>query len=349
MAGNAKEWLLNEIGDGYVVTGGSWEDPSYLYPQFGSQPASFSSRSLGFRCARAIDGDDSSQGLQAFDLDERTPVYSPVDRATWSSFLGHYTYDRQPANPRGVTTQETDGWVRERLWIDGVNGDSVLAYFFAPANSAPPYQTMVYVPGSSTFCCTRVTDGLEYLLGPVIRNGRAALVVAMEGMIERPFPSGATIPPTNSVRFRDLMVRHATELRLGVDYLEERGDVDMGKLAYVGNSWGAGSRIGFAAIATRFQSFVLIAGGIDERVKPTLPEADNVNFAPYIDGPKILINGTSDDEHPWASRGLPLWNLLSEPKELVLIEGAGHVAPLESRVPAVNRFLDRTLGPVQPR
>ena len=84
-------------------------------------------------------------------------------------------------------------------------------------------------------------------------------------------------------------------------------------------------------------------------MKPTLPEADNVNFAPYIDGPKILINGTNDDEHPWASRGLPLWNLLSEPKELVLIEGAGHVAPLESRVPAVNRFLDRTLGPVRQR
>jgi formylglycine-generating enzyme required for sulfatase activity len=349
MAGNAREWLLNEMGDGYTVTGGSWEDPSYLYPQFGSQPGTFSSRSLGFRCARALGGDDSGQGSQPFDLDNRTPTYSPVDPTAFRRFLDHYTYDRQPANPRGRTAEESEGWVRERFWIDGVDGDSVLVYFYTPTQGAPPYQTMVYVPGSSTFCCNKPVDGLEYLLGPVIRGGRAAAAVVMHGMLERPFPPGFTPPATNSVRFRDLMVRHATELRLGVDYLEQRDEVDMSKLVYVGHSWGAGSRIGFAAIEPRFEAFVLLAGGIDERVKPTLPEADNVNFAPYIDGPKILINGTNDDEHPWPSRGLPMWTLLSEPKELVLIEGAGHVAPLEERVPAVNGFLDRTLGPVQRR
>ena len=40
---------------------------------------------------------------------------------------------------------------------------------------------------------------------------------------------------------------------------------------------------------------------------------------------------------------------MSEPKELVLIEGAGHIVPLEDRIPAINGFLDRTLGPVRGR
>ena len=47
------------------------------------------------------------------------------------------------------------------------------------------------------------------------------------------------------------------------------------------------------------------------------------------------------------ARALPLWNLLREPKELVLVDGSGHVPPLEARVPAINEFLDRTLGPVE--
>jgi pimeloyl-ACP methyl ester carboxylesterase len=58
------------------------------------------------------------------------------------------------------------------------------------------------------------------------------------------------------------------------------------------------------------------------------------------------LNGRDDEEHRWYTRALPLWNLLREPKKLILVEGAGHLPPLEARVPAINRFLDETLGPV---
>ncbi len=142
------------------------------------------------------------------------------------------------------------------------------------------------------------------------------------------------------------MVLHATELRLAIDYLETRDDIDMRRLAYVGLSLGAGSRLPFAAVDDRFRSVVLIGAGIDERMHPTLPEAANFNFAPYIKPPKLVINGRHDEEHPWLTRALPLWNLLRDPKELVLIDGVGHYPPDEQRVPPINAFLDRTLGPV---
>ena len=123
-------------------------------------------------------------------------------------------------------------------------------------------------------------------------------------------------------------------------------DIDINKLAYFGLSWGAGSRLGFAAIDERFRAVVFLGGGIDERVKPTLPEADNVNFAPYIKPPKLLVNGKYDEEHIWYTRGLPLFNLLRQPKKLVLLEG-GHLPLAEQRVPVINAWLDETLGPVQ--
>jgi pimeloyl-ACP methyl ester carboxylesterase len=143
------------------------------------------------------------------------------------------------------------------------------------------------------------------------------------------------------------MVLHATELRLALDYLDSRDDIDMQRLAYVGMSFGAGSRLPFAAVDNRFRSVVLIGAGIDERVQPTLPEAANFNFAPYIKVPKLVVNGRQDEEHPWLTRALPLWNLLRQPKELVLLDGVGHHPPPELRVPAINAFLDKTLGPVK--
>ncbi|MGE5803006.1 MAG: hypothetical protein ACM358_12190 [Gemmatimonadota bacterium] len=42
-----------------------------------------------------------------------------------------------------------------------------------------------------------------------------------------------------------------------------------------------------------------------------------------------------------------LWNLLRAPKQLVLIRGVGHIPALEDRLPAINTFLDQSLGPVR--
>ena len=206
---------------------------------------------------------------------------------------------------------------------------------------------MVYVASSAAFAQIRtVSEETEWTVGPNIRAGRAALAVVFRGMAERAYGPGWEPPAPSSVRFRDLMVLHATELRRAVDYLATRADIDLRKLAYVAVSWGAGSRLPLAAVDDRFRAVVLIGGGIDERIQPTLPEASNINFAPHIRAPKLLLNGRDDEEHPWFTRALPLWNLLREPKELVLVPG-GHVPPLEDRVRAVNRFLDRTLGRLQ--
>jgi pimeloyl-ACP methyl ester carboxylesterase len=192
-----------------------------------------------------------------------------------------------------------------------------------------------------------VPEEVEWVIGPNIRAGRAVLAPVFKGMAERPFGPDWQPPAPISVRFRDLMVLHATEMRRGIDYLASRNDIDMARLSYVALSWGAGSRLALAAVEDRFHAVVLMGGGIDERLQPTLPEASNINFAPYIRPPKLLLNGRDDEEHPWLTRALPLWNLLREPKQLVLVPGGGHLPPLEARVPAINTFLDRVLGPVR--
>ncbi len=352
LAGNVKEWTANPLGNGYGMTGGSWEDPIYLYPDYGALAAGASAASLGFRCARTarppIGGGGHDQGAFRIPVANRTPTYRPVGPAEFPALLAHYRYDNRPLEPQLLETTETSDWTRQKIRYVALEGDTALAYVYLPKQAAPPYQTLVYVASSGAFAQVRtVPEEVEWAIAPNIRAGRAALAVVFKGMAERAFGPAWEPPVPSSVRFRDLMVLHATELRRGLDYLATRDDIDMRRLAYVGVSWGAGSRLPFAAVDDRYHAVVLIGGGIDERLQPTLPEAANFNFAPYIRAPKLLLNGRDDEEHPWETRALPLWNLLREPKQLVLVPGAGHVPPLEARVPAINRFLDQTLGPVR--
>jgi len=57
--------------------------------------------------------------------------------------------------------------------------------------------------------------------------------------------------------------------------------------------------------------------------------------------------GRCTREHPWQTRAKPMWDLMREPKQLVLLPGVGHIPPLQDRVLAINTFLDKWLGPVR--
>ncbi|HET9708911.1 MAG TPA: bifunctional serine/threonine-protein kinase/formylglycine-generating enzyme family protein [Gemmatimonadales bacterium] len=346
MAGNVKEWTANQVRDGYGVTGGSWQDPIYLYSDFGSVAPTASAADLGFRCAKVVGQPAGDQGAFQIHTDQRTPRYAVLGPVAFQALLSHYRYDRRPLDAHIIETIETPDWVRQEISYVALETDTALAYLYLPKQAAPPFQTMLYIASSGAFSQHTVPEDLEYAIGPNIKAGRAALAVVLKGMAGRSFGPGWQQPAPSSVRFRDLLVLNATEVRRAIDYLETRSDIDMRRLSYVGLSFGAGSRLIFAAVDDRFHAVVLIGGGIDERMQPTLPEAANFNFAPYIKPPKLLLNGRDDEEHPWFTRALPLWNLLREPKKLVLVDGAGHVPPVEARVPAINQFLDQTLGPV---
>lgn len=347
MAGNVKEWTANAIGTGRAVTGGSWSDPMYVFAEFGTFDPGYASGSLGFRCARVRAHDaraERGQGDYALDVSHRTPTYVPVDSETFRTLLSSYRYDPVPLKPRVLDSVSTPDWVRLRLSYGGPGGERVLAYLWLPKSAPPPYQPLLFVPGADVFFGINVAESTEHWLAPLVRSGRAIFAVVMKGMTEREWGPGYTPPAPPTVRFRNNMILHATEMRLGLDYLQSRGDMDMSRLAYVGLSWGAGSRLGFAAVDPRFRAVVFIGGGIDERLKPTLPAADNVNFAPYIRVPKLMVNGRHDEENDWFTRGLPLWNLLRPPKKLVLAQNAGHIPPAEVRIPAINTFLDSLFG-----
>jgi formylglycine-generating enzyme required for sulfatase activity/dienelactone hydrolase len=346
MAGNVEEWVANPTGQQRIVTGGAWDDPMYVFANYLAVSGLHASPSLGFRCARDVPGATGNPGDFEIPPGRGTPEYRAVDDPTFRSLLRHYAYDRAPLDARVIERLTTQDWTRETIRIAGPWRDPTIVYLYLPVRARRPLQTVAFVPGSNTFYEAPPSDETERIMGPHVKAGRAVFTVLFKGMVGRPWDASHVAAEVSSVQYRQELVMHATELRRSLDYLETRSDVDLTRLGYVGFSLGSGSWIAVAAVEPRFGSVVLVGGGIDETFVPALPEASPVNFAPRIGAPTLLLNGRYDEEHPWISRGLPLWRLLREPKRLTIVEG-GHLPRAEERVPVINSWFDETLGPAR--
>ena len=111
-------------------------------------------------------------------------------------------------------------------------------------------------------------------------------------------------------------IRGYQDLARSVDYLEERSDIDRGKLAYFGVSSGAMMGITALALEHRFKAAGALAGegGLEKETIP-LPELDSFNFAPRVRVPVLMINSKNDPIFPLQTSQLPLFKLLGTPQK----------------------------------
>ncbi|MFN0120565.1 MAG: protein kinase domain-containing protein [Blastocatellia bacterium] len=344
MAGNVAEWLLNETPDGHATAGASWDDPAYLFAYTGDLPAFHNSARVGFRCVSLASGASGDQGNLPLDQAARVPAYTPNSQAEFRNLLTHYRYDQAPLDARVIETIDTPEWRREKISYAGARDERVLAYLYLPKNTPAPWQVLNFVPAGDVYGgYASMPESLELTLTPYLRARRAVFAVVFRGFREREQPPGYKQPGMSSVRRRDEFVANSTDLRRGLDYLATRPDIDNSRIAYYGFSQGATEGLIYTAVDTRYRAVLLIAGGMWRPGPQSLPEISGPNFAAHIRAPKLLINGRYDEVHSLKYLIEPLYKLLPEPKKLILYDGS-HSPPIEIAVPAVNQWLDETLG-----
>jgi eukaryotic-like serine/threonine-protein kinase len=351
MAGNVSEWLLNRAGEGRAVTGGSWAGPPYTFSEVSGFDPFFASETLGFRLVY-LEGDrqrlSRDQGAEPLDLSLHVPEYQPPDAAEADMLRAWFDYDPVDLEPVRTGRIDEGVWIREDWAVQGPFGERIPVFVYLPKATLPPYQTLLYVPSGAALAGFTVPEDTEWTMGPVIRSGRAVVALAMKGMMGNEHPPDWEPPDPPSVRFRDELVRNAVEMRVAIDYLATRDDIDMERLGYSAFSFGAGSRGSFLAADGRFSLAVLHGAGIDERVRPVRPEVDPVTYAPYYELPILLVQGRHDEEHPYYTRFLPLYELLpQEHVTLLLVDGGGHLVGPDERLPVITQFLDEHWGPVE--
>jgi len=117
------------------------------------------------------------------------------------------------------------------------------------------------------------------------------------------------------------------------------------KLAFLGLSSGANQGLILTAVENRYRSVALVGLGVRAGWEKWIAEANLINFASHISAPKLILKGRYDEAHPLKTETEPLFNLLPEPRRIVIVE-SGHVPPPEIFAPEINRWLDETLGKV---
>ena len=349
MAGNVREWCYNETaGDRYIL-GGGWSDATYQFQDAYTQPAFDRSAINGIRLVKYLKDEPGLRTAMQPLMRERRDYSNskPVSDAEFRTFLTLYDYDPIPleAKMEGVDSS-SDYAVRQKITFKAGYGDErVTAFLFLPRTGRPPYQTVIYFPGSNAIYAGTSANLEIGRIDFLLKSGRAVMYPIYKSTYERG-DSLKSDYSNETIFYRDHVLMWAKDLRRSVDYLETRRDIDSGRLAYFGLSWGGYLGGIMPAVEPRIKAVILYVAGLG--MEKARPEVDVLNFLPRVKQPVIMLNGKYDHFFPVETSQKPFFNLLGTPssqKRYVLYEG-GHFVPRTQLIAESLAWLDKYLGPV---
>lgn len=349
MAGNAREWCLNEsksVG-GRFILGGAWNDAAYRFFESAIHSPFDRSATNGIRL---VSGGDRSTAadrpIEPIFRDYRAE--RPVSDETFQFYRRLFAYDRLPLNGRMERRDTTAHWIREKVSYDAPYGrERITAFVFLPLHERPPYQTVVFFPPSPALRA-RSSDSL-FSVGMfdfLVQGGRAVIYPVYKGTYERDDGTRFSDPDTTN-RYREHAIQWQQDVSRTVDYLRSRADIDSARLGFLGHSWGGRLGSVVLAIEPRFAAAVLSAGGLNFR--RAQPEVDDFNYVPRVRIPVLMLNGRHDNTFPLETAVKPMFDLLGAPadrKRLVVADGV-HYVPRNVLIGETLDWFDRYLGPVK--
>jgi dienelactone hydrolase len=146
----------------------------------------------------------------------------------------------------------------------------------------------------------------------------------------------------------ELVIQTVKDFRRCIDYLETRPDIDTGKIAYEGMSWGGNMGPLITAVEERLKASVLIGGSI---LGTGRPEINRMTFIGRVRVPTLLLNGRYDTLQSLEETIKPMFDLLGTPpahKKIILYD-TDHIPPRNEYIKETLAWLDKYLGPVKPR
>jgi dienelactone hydrolase len=350
MAGNAKEWVWNERNGNRYILGGGYGEPTYMFNDPDAQPPFERRAAFGFRLAQ---NPEPVPAPLLGRIERPTRDYTrerPKGEEAFRLYAGLYGYDKTPLDARTGSVTDADRWRMERVSFNtAYRGERMEALVFTPKTLPPPWQTVIFFPGSNALHNRSSADlnsmGLN-AFSFLAKSGRAVVYPIYKSTYERGDGLDSDGQDT-SRNYRDHVLMWAQDLSRSLDYAATRRDLDVGRVALYGISWGGALGPILAAVEPRIRAVVLISGGLD--FEDTLPEVDPLNFAPHVLQPTLMINGRYDFFFPVETSQQPLFALLGakpSDKRHIVVDG-GHYPPRDLLVRETVDWLDRHLGPVR--
>ena len=348
MAGNVKEWTANGAGADRYILGGAWDEPAYAFAMPDARSPFARESTFGFRCVRRPTAPpEQSFAPLTLTSSRLARAEAPVGDETYRVFLNLHAYTKSDLEARLERVDDSSPhWRRETVTLRAAYGsERVIAHLFLPKDTPAPFQIVAIMGGSTIADSIRRIEDFEYPFEFIVRSGRAVVIPAYSGTLERG-PTRYRLPE-NQLRERGL--RWSMDLGRTIDYLETRPDIDIRKLGFYGVSSGATHGIRLLAVDARFKAAVFTSGGLP---KNQPPEIDAWNFAARFRTPVLMVNGRHDFVFPVDTNQKPLFEALGtrEPDKKHLLYDGGH-RNLVTRPDLIGKVLDwfdRYLGPVEP-
>jgi cephalosporin-C deacetylase-like acetyl esterase len=236
-------------------------------------------------------------------------------------------------------------------------GERVIAQLYLPRTGRPPYQTIVYFPGSDAIRAGPSDEAdqrlmFEIFIRPFLKSGRAVLYPVYKGTHERnggrpDYYASLHVSGDPTQEYADYQVMIVRDVRRSVEYLRSRSDIDHQKLVFEGMSWGGFVAPMVLAIEQQFAAAIVVVGSFDPEVRPR-PEVDLLNYAPHVRLPVLMLNGRYDLVAPLESAARPMFELLgTSPENKVLrVYDSDHLIPQSEFIRESLAWLDKYLGPV---
>jgi formylglycine-generating enzyme required for sulfatase activity/dienelactone hydrolase/predicted Ser/Thr protein kinase len=348
MAGNVKEWCWNESRGGRrYILGGGFGEPSYMFDEADAQSPWDRRPNFGFRCAKYFAPPPPAADARREPAFRDYTKEKPVTDEVFKAFKGLYSYDKGALNAKVEETEATQEWTRERVSFDAAYGrERVMAHLYLPKNSSPPYQLVVYFPGSGALWLDKLDTSDFWGNDFVPKSGRALVFPIYKSTFERRDDLRSDRPQTTAY-WRDHMIAWSKDLGRSLDYVGTRKDIDPTKMAYIGYSWGADDAPIFLTVENRIKAAILVGGGF--QFDQTLPEVDVINFITRLKIPVLMLNGRYDSFTPMDSSQVPYFRFLGTPEKdkRHIIYDSGHVPPRKEFIRETLDWLDKYLGPVK--
>jgi formylglycine-generating enzyme required for sulfatase activity/dienelactone hydrolase/predicted Ser/Thr protein kinase len=355
MAGNQKEWVWNEAAPGTrYILGGAWNDPDYTFLYSDFRSPFDRSETNGFRCIKDVDAPSPAALSAAIAPPSRNyTAEKPVSDTIYSIYAQQYNYDRTPLEPRLEKTDDSSPhWRREVVSIGpAYGGERLPIQLFLPKNVKPPFQTVLYFPGSGAIRSTNSADlPSQHTIDFVVLSGRALAFPIYKYTYERADPKVTSSWPEPTRAYTTWVQQLAIDARRTLDYVGTRPDLIGTKVAYFGTSWGARMSPIPIALDSRIVTGVLVMGGLGSGTPA--PEADPFNFLPRVRVPILMINGDEDFIFPLQTTQLPFFDRIGtpQPDKRHTLHPGGHEIIGTKRTQVVQEvvaWLDKYLGRVQ--
>jgi Dipeptidyl aminopeptidases/acylaminoacyl-peptidases len=352
LAGNVKEWCWNAADRGdsrRYILGGAWNEPVYMFNDPDAQAPMNRLPTYGFRCVKylAVVSPALLEPVEKArrDYDKERPAADDVFRI----YRSFYSYDRTRPEPAVESVDDSSGyWKTEKVSFGAAYGNErLVVYVYLPRGVEPPYQAVVYFPGSGALRSRSFQkDAQTAVFDFIVRSGRAVVYPLYKSTYERG-DGLLSDRPNLTTSYRDHIIQWYKDFARSLDYLETRKDINAGKLGYFGYSWGGAMAPILLAEDERVKAAVLACGGFWQQKAP--PEVEQINFAPRLKIPVLMLNGKYDFIFPVDTSQAPMFRLFQTPekdKRHLLFE-TGHALPRKELVTETLRWFDRYLGPVR--